>query len=172
MSPEATITHYYVPVRGGCVHKRPPERWNLLPSDRQIPNCAVLYTDGASSGNPGPAGAGYVLVDAHGDLLAEDSLPLGRTTVGVAEYSALIAGLSAALNHGVTRLQAISDSEFMCRQLQGRYRVRTPAIKPLFEKARTLVYKFEHFEIAHAGREHNERADSLAKGGARKSAGS
>ena len=88
-------------------------------------NLAVLYTDGASSGNPGPAGAGYV-VQVDGETVAEAALPLGRTTVSVAEYRALIAGLEEALALGVKRLRVVSDSEFMCRQLQGRYRVRTP----------------------------------------------
>ena len=131
---------------------------------------ATLYTDGASSGNPGPAGAAYVLLDEQGRTIAEKALPLGITTVGVAEYKALIAGLSEALNLGVTRLSAISDSEFMCKQLQGKYRVRTPAIQPLYDKAKQLSAKFEHFDICHAGREHNERADALAKEGARMSA--
>jgi ribonuclease HI len=133
---------------------------------------ATLYTDGASSGNPGPAGAGYVILDPSGATLDEGSLPLGHTTNGVAEYRAMIAGMSAALNLGLTHLKAISDSEFLCKQLQGKYRVRTPAIRPLFEKAQELSAKFEAFEICHAGREHNERADALAKAGARKSANS
>lgn len=131
---------------------------------------ARLYTDGASSGNPGPAGAGYVLLDEEGRIIAEKALPLGRTTVGVAEYKALIAGLAEALNRGVRRVEVVSDSEFMCRQLLGEYRVRTDAIKPLYARARELSAKFEHFGICHAGREHNARADALAKEGARLSA--
>ena len=131
---------------------------------------AVLYTDGASSGNPGPAGAGYVLLDEAGGTLAEGSLPLGRTTNGVAEYRALIAGLSEARRLGVRRVRVVSDSEFMCRQLQGKYRVRTPAIVPLYAQARELATQFEWFEIGHARRECNERADALAKQAARVSA--
>jgi ribonuclease HI len=134
-----------------------------MSSEDSCPDCATLFTDGASRGNPGPAGAGYVILDPEGRLLAEGSLPLGRTTNGVAEYRALIAGLSAALSLKLTHLRAISDSQFLCRQLLGQYRVRTPAIKPLFEKARELSAKFEHFEICHATREHNTRADALAK---------
>ncbi len=140
-------------------------------STKQPANAATLYTDGASSGNPGPAGAAYVLLDEEGRTIAEKAVPLGITTVGVAEYKALIAGLSEALNLGVKRLHAISDSEFMCRQLQGKYRVRTEAIKPLYARAKELSAKLEHFDICHAGREHNERADALAKKGARISAG-
>jgi ribonuclease HI len=141
----------------------------VLTTRANDPDLVTLYSDGASSGNPGPAGCSYVLLDARGETLSEGSVPLGRTTVGVAEYRGLIAGLSAALNLGVRRLSAISDSEFMCKQLQGKYRVRTPAIKPLYEKARELIGKFEHFEICHAGREHNERADALAKAAAQQS---
>ncbi len=131
---------------------------------------AVLYTDGASSGNPGPAGAAFVLLDNQGRTLAEKAIPLGRTTVGVAEYRALLAGLREALARRVTRLTVISDSEFMCRQLQGVYKVRTPAIKPLYEEAKALSRQFEVFEIRHAGREHNARADALAKQAAARSA--
>jgi ribonuclease HI len=137
---------------------------------KQLTETATLYTDGASSGNPGPAGAAYVLLDEQGRTIAERAVPLGVTTVGVAEYNGLIAGLSEALNLGVRRISAISDSEFMCKQLQGKYRVRTPAIQPLYLRAKALAMKFEHFEICHAGREHNERADALAKEGARLSA--
>src|ERR1039457_4086245 len=109
----------------------------------------TLYSDGASSGNPGPAGCSYVLLDATGRTIDEAGVPLGRPTVGVAEYRALIAGRSAALNLGLPRISAISDSEFMCKQLQGKSRVRPPAIKPLYEKARELIAKLEHFEICH-----------------------
>jgi len=141
-----------------------------MPNPPHRDNRAVLYTDGASSGNPGPAGAAFVLLDEQGRTLAEKALPLGRTTVGVAEYRALIAGLREALARQVTRLTVVSDSEFMCRQLQGIYKVRTPAIKPLYEEARALSRRFAAFEIRHAGREHNARADALAKQAAARSA--
>lgn len=141
-----------------------------MTNPRPRDNCAVLYTDGASSGNPGPAGAAFVLLDAQGRTVAEKAIPLGRTTVGVAEYHALLAGLREALAREVTRLTVISDSEFMCRQLQGLYKVRTPAIKPLYEEARRLSRQFDVFEIRHAGREHNARADALAKQAAARSA--
>jgi probable phosphoglycerate mutase len=111
-----------------------------------------------------------VLLDEEGRTIAERALALGITTVGVAEYKALLAGLAEALNLGVRRVRVISDSEFMCRQLLGEYRVRTPAIKPLYAKARELSAKFERFDICHAGREYNARADALAKEGARRSA--
>ena len=68
----------------------------------------VLYADGAARGNPGPAGAGAVLYDEKGKLVAELARPLGHATNNVAEYSALIAGLEKALELGVGELDVVS----------------------------------------------------------------
>jgi ribonuclease HI len=92
------------------------------------------------------------------------------TTVGVAEYRALVLALREALRLQLSRVRVVSDSEFMCRQLQGVYKVRTPAIRPLYEEASQLAGEFASFQIEHAGREHNERADALAKEAAAQSA--
>lgn len=126
-------------------------------------NHAVLHTDGASLGNPGPAGAGFVLEPADGDAVTKRAIPLGETTVGVAEYRALIAGLSEALAQGVQQIYVYSDSEFMCRQLQGTYKVRAKNIRPLYEWAKKLIAQFEDFCIEHTPREANQHADALAK---------
>jgi len=133
-------------------------------------NVTYLYTDGASKGNPGPAGAGFVLADVHGNPLVQRAIPLGVTTVGVAEYKALIAGLSEADARGVQHIHVFTDSQFMARQMQGTYRVRTPAIRPLFEWASKLRAKFASFKIEHVPRELNNMADGLASEGARLSA--
>ena len=131
---------------------------------------AHLYTDGASKGNPGPAGAGFVLVTPHGALLTERAIPLGTTTVGVAEYRALIAGMSEAASRGITHLHVFSDSEFMVRQMLGIYKCRTPAIKPLYTWAVKLRGRFTAFAIQHVPRELNNLADGLATEGAKRSA--
>lgn len=131
---------------------------------------AVLYTDGASKGNPGPAGAGFVLANRHGETIIARALPLGVTTVGVAEYRALIGGMSEALAQGVCSIQIFSDSQFMVRQMQGIYKVRTPCIRPLYDWANKLRCRFERFEIIHVTRDKNELADSLACEGAKRSA--
>ncbi len=136
-----------------------------MPDDK-----VYLYTDGASKGNPGPAGAGFVLTDAAGNPLVQRAIPLGVTTVGVAEYKALIAGLSEAQSRGVQHIHVYTDSQFMARQLQGTYKVRTPAIRPLFEWASKLKAKFASFAIEHVPREMNNIADGLAGEGARQSA--
>ncbi len=123
---------------------------------------AVLYTDGSSLGNPGPAGAGFVLEEPDGTVV-ERAIPLGETTVGVAEYRALIAGLSEAISRGVRQVHVYSDSEFLCRQLQGEYKVRSANIRPLYKWVCKLISRFDEFQIKHTTREGNQRADALAR---------
>lgn len=131
---------------------------------------AVLHTDGASKGNPGPAGAGFVLTNECGEVIISRSIPLGVTTVGVAEYKALIAGMSEAQSQGVTHLHVRTDSQFMARQLQGVYKVRTPCIRPLYEWAVKLRERFVEFSIEHVTRDKNALADKLASDAAKRSA--
>ena len=123
---------------------------------------AILYTDGSSLGNPGPAGAGFVLQEPDGTVV-ERAIPLGETTVGVAEYRALIAGLAEAISRGLQHIHVYADSEFMCRQIQGKYKVRSAKIRPLYEWACKLVGQFDKFQIEHTVREGNQRADALAR---------
>lgn len=123
---------------------------------------AVIYADGASLGNPGPAGAGFLIETRDGQLLAEGSIPLEPTTVNVAEYRALIAGLGEAHRLGISKIEARLDSELVCRQLSGQYRVKARHLQPLYQWARKLIGRFDDFNCIHLGREHNERADALA----------
>jgi len=121
-----------------------------------------LHTDGASRGNPGPAGAGVVL-ERDGVVVAELSAYLGHTTNNVAEYQALLAGLQRALELGASGVEVVSDSELMVRQLQGRYQVRSPSLVPLLREARRLLQRFpDGHRIVHTAREGNARADALA----------
>jgi ribonuclease HI len=125
----------------------------------------VHYTDGASRGNPGDAGAGVLICDAEGNVLDEVSVYLGRTTNNVAEYRALILGLDRARRLGARSVRVVSDSELMVRQMNGLYRVRNPGIAPLYERARALAGAFETFRIEHVLRGRNARADELANRG-------
>jgi len=123
---------------------------------------AVLYTDGAARGNPGPAGAGFVLYAPGGKALANGSIPLGHATNNVAEYRALIAGLHEASARGIKHLHARTDSELICRQLNGQYRVKSDSIRQFYEWARRLMQRFESIEIQHVPRDQNAEADRLA----------
>ena len=118
--------------------------------------------DGGARGNPGPAGYGVYVRDAEGTPIAQLSEYLGHKTNNVAEYSALLAALEYAIAHGHRALKVVSDSELMVRQMTGRYRVSSPDLKPLFEKACSLVRKLDKFAIEHVLRSRNQHADRLA----------
>lgn len=121
-----------------------------------------LFTDGASRGNPGEAGAGSVLLDSDDRELAARSRYLGQCTNNVAEYKALVLGLQSALELGCARLEIFLDSQLIVRQIQGQYKVKHPALKPLFEEVKGLLAKVKNWSITHVPREQNKRADELA----------
>lgn len=128
----------------------------------------TIYTDGASKGNPGDAGIGVVITDEDGSLLCEIGEYIGNATNNVAEYSALIRGLEEALRLGAIAVELSTDSELMARQLAGVYKVKSPNIKPLFDKAVSLLRSFARITITHVVREYNKRADELANEGVKK----
>lgn len=126
---------------------------------------AIVWTDGAARGNPGPAGGGARLEDRDGKVLGEASVFLGETTNNVAEYRALLLGLELALEKGVDDIEVRADSELMIRQLSGVYRVKNPKLKPLYTEAMALLGKFERTKLVHVPREQNREADRLANQG-------
>ena len=103
-----------------------------------------------------------MVTDAAGRKLAELSEFLGHKTNNVAEYSGLLGCLAWALEHGYPRLRVVSDSELMVKQIQGKYKVNSPDLRPLWEEARRRIAKLEGFEISHALRHKNRDADRLA----------
>ena len=118
--------------------------------------------DGGARGNPGPAGYGVFIRDAEGTPIKQLSEYLGHRTNNVAEYSALLAALEYAVAHGHRALKVVSDSELMVKQMTGQYRVNSPDLKPLYEKARSLVRQLDKFAIEHVLRVKNQQADRLA----------
>jgi ribonuclease HI len=125
----------------------------------------VLYTDGASRGNPGDASIGAVLYQETDKGLEEVEVvseAIGRATNNVAEYEAVIAGLAAAVDNGVDDIVLRSDSLLLVRQLLGEYRVKAAGLKPLYRKAIALLGDFATVTIEHVPREQNEVADALA----------
>ncbi len=122
----------------------------------------TAHCDGGARGNPGPAGYGAEITDADGNVIAELSEFLGIRTNNYAEYSGLLASLAWALEHGHQRLRVISDSELMVKQIQGKYKVNSPDLKPLWQEARSRIARLEAFEITHALRHKNKAADALA----------
>ena len=120
------------------------------------------HCDGGARGNPGPAGFGALIQDDQGMILAELSEFLGIRTNNYAEYSGLLACLQYALDHDYSHLRVVSDSELMVKQIQGKYKVNSPDLKPLWQEARNRIAKLEAFEISHALRHKNKDADRLA----------
>jgi ribonuclease HI len=122
---------------------------------------AVLRSDGGARGNPGPAGAGFV-IEVDGSQICAGGRYLGETTNNVAEYLALIWGLENALALGVSQLTVFADSELLVKQINGVYRVKNEGLKPLFLEALTLLRQFTKFEVKHVRREDNKAADEMA----------
>ncbi len=114
-----------------------------------------INSDGASRGHPGPAAIGATVKDEQGRLVASVSRAIGRATNNQAEYRALIAALEKAAELGAQRVDVRLDAELVVRQLQGRYRVKNAALRPLYLRAAGLLGEFEGFTIAAVPRAEN-----------------
>jgi ribonuclease HI len=136
---------------------------SLFPASRPSAGPWIsAHCDGGSRGNPGPSGFGALIQDADGAVLAELSEFLGIQTNNFAEYSGLLASLDFALANGHRRLRMVSDSELMVKQIQGKYQVKSPGLRPLYEQAKKKIAQLDGFEISHALRHKNKDADRLA----------
>lgn len=122
----------------------------------------LVFVDGASRGNPGPAAIGAVIYDESGREVHAVSRRIGRATNNEAEYQAAIAGLEAALALGARQVELRMDSELVVRQLGFRYKVRNPRLKRLFGRVKDLERRFLAFQAHALPREQNRRADQLA----------
>ena len=122
----------------------------------------VIFTDGVSQGNPGPAAIGATIKDEQGSLITSISQGIGRATNNHAEYRAIIAALENAISLGANQVEMRSDSELVVRQINGRYRVKKASLKPLHQKVKQLQSQLEGFTITHIPRQQNTEADSLA----------
>jgi broad specificity phosphatase PhoE/ribonuclease HI len=123
----------------------------------------IVEADGGARGNPGPAGYGAVVLDGStGEVLAERLAALGVTTNNVAEYSGMIAGLRAAAELGATEVEVRMDSKLVVEQMEGRWKIKHPGLRPLAAQAATLVGQFQVVRFTWIPRERNRRADALA----------
>jgi ribonuclease HI len=122
----------------------------------------IINTDGLSKGNPGPAAIGATIKDERGKMLATISQRIGITTNNVAEYKALIAALQKAIKLKGTQVEIRADSELMIRQLNGRYKIKSVVLRPLYLEAAQLLGQFESVTLKSIPRELNTAADKLA----------
>jgi ribonuclease HI len=121
----------------------------------------VLYCDGASRGNPGPSSYGIVILENGAPVYeAGERIPDG--TNNVAEYEGLIQGLTHCARLEGSEVIVRSDSQLLVRQMLGQYKVKTPHILTLFNKAKVLASRFSVVHFEHIPREQNKSADKLA----------
>ena len=125
----------------------------------------IVSCDGASRGNPGPAGIGVQITDDDGAVLAEIARGIGETTNNVAEYTAVIEGLARAGELGASHVTVRSDSLLLINQLTGRYRVKSEHLEPLHRRVRSIAAGFDGVSYEHVRRELNQEADRLANEG-------
>ena len=121
----------------------------------------VVHVDGGSRGNPGPAAAASVVSTSAGEVLDEASELLGTVTNNVAEYRALLLGLARASALGASEVEVVNDSELIAKQVQGLYKVKHAAMRPLYSEAMAALRAFEAWKIRSVPRAQNAHADAL-----------
>jgi ribonuclease HI len=121
----------------------------------------IVHVDGGARGNPGPAAAAAVVTTPEGEVLDEASEFLGRATNNVAEYRGLILGLDRAKALGATEIEVYNDSELVAHQINGRYKVKHPDMKPLYEQAIARLRAFGRWRVLNVPRAQNAEADAL-----------
>jgi ribonuclease HI len=118
-----------------------------------------MWVDGGARGNPGPAAVGYRIEDEAGALLDESGRAIGVATNNEAEYRALITALERAAALGATEVEVRSDSELLMRQMTGRYRVKSPHLRALWDEAQQAADGFERVRYIEVRRAENTDAD-------------
>jgi ribonuclease HI len=121
----------------------------------------VVHVDGGARGNPGPAAAGAVLSTPDGEVVDEASELLGVATNNVAEYRGLLLGLARAKALGATEVEVVNDSELIAKQVNGEYKVKHAAMRPLYLDAMAALRAFDAWSIRSVPRAQNADADAL-----------
>jgi ribonuclease HI len=131
----------------------------------------ILFSDGGARGNPGPAGIGWILFDGEAQVVALESKYLGETTNNIAEYEALLDGLSyveklnsqakRAKNKKISKIICHLDSELVVKQLSGEYKVKNSDLKDRYIEVKELILNLEEVKFKHVRREKNKLADKL-----------
>lgn len=121
----------------------------------------VLHVDGASRGNPGPAGAGGVVLTEDGVALGSFATHLGIKTNNEAEYLALCEGLKMAAELHPSRLTVRSDSLLLVKQMRGEFKIKKRELVLLHLEARKHLPRCP-VVFEHVPREENREADRLS----------
>lgn len=124
----------------------------------------VIYTDGASRGNPGRASYGFTISDEKGNLIYEEGKYIGIATNNIAEYTAVLEAFKYLKKkfHGNLKIELFADSRLVVEQLSGRFKIKSANLKILFDQIKILEMEIGNLFFTHIPREKNFRADSLA----------
>jgi probable phosphoglycerate mutase len=117
----------------------------------------VLYFDGASRGNPGPAAWGVYSPSG-----LKRGGRAGHTTNNVAEWLGFLAALDAAVESGAADVEIRADSQLVLRQFEGVYRMKAPHLAPYLDQAREKARRIRRLRVVHVPREQNTKADAIA----------
>lgn len=120
-----------------------------------------IYTDGGARGNPGPAGVGVIIYDENNKIVEEYKQYLGIATNNVAEYKALVCAMELAKKYLPCTLEIHLDSELVCQQMLGNYKVKNENLIKHFQDAQRLVSEFEEVRFVYIPRDKNKQADRL-----------
>lgn len=125
----------------------------------------IIYCDGGSRGNPGPAAIG-VVIEIKGEA-KKYSKYLGKATNNEAEYQAVVFGLKK-VKHLIggektekAKVEILMDSELVVNQLSGIYKIKEKDLIPFFIEIWNLKIDFGNIEFKHIPREENKEADRL-----------
>jgi len=124
-----------------------------------------LYFDGASRGNPGPAGAGGVIYDAQQKIVDTYAINLGETTNNVAEYGGLLAGLNRCCELNIKELKVYGDSNLVINQVNGKWKVKNKKLKGIYDQVKKVQEFFTTISFEHVYRKNNKEADKMANVG-------
>jgi probable phosphoglycerate mutase len=126
----------------------------------------IIYTDGASRGNPGDASYGYIIYARGGEILRQDGKVLGVTTNNVAEYTAVLAAYQYVLNkwgnENSLKIELRADSRLVIEQLAGRFKIKSPHLIEIFKQIKQIESKLGLIHYKHVPRAENFIADRLA----------
>ena len=130
---------------------------------REAVNGAMVFVDGGSRGNPGPAGIGYYIVGEDGTVLARGGEFIGFATSRIAEYFALKEGVEQAIQLGLKNVRFVGDNLMMINQMNGIYKIKNKDLMPIFEDIKKMIRdNFEAVAFVHVKREKNAQADREA----------
>ena len=131
-------------------------------SPRGAANSATVYVDGASRGNPGPAGVGYAIVSEDGAVMKRGGEFIGFATSRVAEYYALLEGMKEAIDMGLKSVRFVTDSLMVANQMNGVFQIKNQDILPIYQDVQDLLSNFEVVAFTHVPRSQNAMADKEA----------